>query len=315
MSTAFGAESTTTEVLEGHDLSGKTAVVTGGSAGLGLETGRALAAGGARVVMMARSTEKLEQALHAVRKHLPQAVFEARQMDLADLSSVRAAAGRLLDDHPRIDLLIDNAGVMACPFDRTVDGFELQLATNHLGHFVFTCKLVPALLAAAPSRVVVLTSSGHKRGGILFDDPNFERQGYDKWRAYGQAKTANALFAVGLNARLSDKGVTANAVHPGLIVTELGRHLDDSDKAALQARTSSRAQMFKSVEAGAATSVWAAVSPDLEGRGGLYLEDCQVADCTSNEAGTGYAPHALDPQMADKLWGLSEELVDEQFGW
>ena len=315
MSSAFDADSTTSEVLQGHDLKGKTVVVTGGSAGLGLETGRALAASGARVAMMARNPEKLEQALQKVRQDHPETIFEARKMDLADLSSVRAAAEQLLADHPRIDVLINNAGIMACPLARTADGFELQLATNHLGHFVFTCRLVPALLAAAPSRVVVLSSSGHKRGGINFDDPNFERRDYDKWLAYGQAKTANALFAVGLHKRLSRRGVTANAVHPGLIVTELGRHLDASDISALQSRVSSRAQIFKSVEAGAATSVWAAVSPDLEGRGGLYLEDCQVADGSSVDTGTGYAPYALDPELADKLWNLSEELVGEHFNW
>jgi NAD(P)-dependent dehydrogenase (short-subunit alcohol dehydrogenase family) len=309
---SFNQQSTTDDVIAGIDLRGKTAVVTGASAGLGIETVKALAGAGARVVMVARDQARLEAAVDVVRQQLADAVLETRLMDLADLASVRAAADDLRQRFPAIHLLINNAGVMACPFERTKDGFEMQFGTNHLGHFLFSCLLAPALLAAAPARVVTLSSAGHKFGGIDFEDPNYRHRDYEKWQAYGQSKTANALFSVALNERLSGRGVTANAVHPGMIVTELGRHLDRSDIENLQSRASEQQQQFKSIPAGAATSVWAATSPDLDGRGGLYLEDCQVGQ-PEQGGSDGYTDYALDTQAAEALWRLSEELVGESF--
>ena len=308
----FSQHSTTDEVIAGIDLRGKTAVVTGASAGLGIETVKTLAGAGARVVMVARDPARLEAAVDAVRQQHAEAALETRLMDLADLASIRAAADDLRQRFPGIHILINNAGVMACPFEHTRDGFELQFGTNHLGHFLFSCLLAPALLAAAPARVVTLSSAGHKFAGINFEDPNYQRRDYEKWQAYGQSKTANALFSVALNKRLSGRGVTANAVHPGMIVTELGRHLDRSDIESLQSRASEQQQQFKSIPAGAATSVWAATSPDLDGRGGLYLEDCQVGQEEQGES-SGYTEYALDTRAAEALWKLSEELVGENF--
>ena len=250
MGSEFGNTTTTDEVISGIRLEGKTVVVTGGSAGLGVESGRALAGAGADVVMVGRDAAKLDTAIDGIRAEFPDARVSAETMDLADLASVRAAAERLCERRPLIHVLLNNAGVMACPLARTRDGFELQFGTNHLGHFLFTCLLLPSLLAAAPARIVNLSSAGHKLGGIDFDDPNFEHREYDKWLAYGQSKTANALFSVALNDRLSAQGVTANAVHPGMIVTELGRHLEPADIEALQDRAGDMQTAFKSIPAG-----------------------------------------------------------------
>jgi NAD(P)-dependent dehydrogenase (short-subunit alcohol dehydrogenase family) len=309
----FNETSTTDDVISGIQLTGKTAVVTGGSAGLGIETARVLAGAGARVVMIARDMEKLDGVVASLQQQQPGALIEREQMDLADLASVRAAGLRIREKYPEVHLLINNAGVMACPLERTRDGFELQFGTNHLGHFVFTCLLVPSLLAAAPARVVNLSSAGHKLGGVDFDDPNFEQREYDKWVAYGQSKTSNILFSLALNQQLSERGVTANAVHPGMIMTELGRHLEPADIEALQARAGDMQASFKSIPAGAATSVWAATSEELEGRGGLYLEDCHVAGPETAGDDGGFAAHALDATDADRLWTLSEKLVGQQF--
>jgi NAD(P)-dependent dehydrogenase (short-subunit alcohol dehydrogenase family) len=315
MADQFTAGSTTDDVLAGIDLSGKTAVITGASAGLGIETGRALAAAGARVVLMARNAEKLAGAVDAIRLQLPCAQLEQEIMDLADLGSVRAAAARLQERFPDIQLLINNAGIMACPQARTAQGFELQLGTNHVGHFLFTCLLAPALLAGAPGRIVNLSSAGHQFSDIDFDDPNYRQRDYHKWQAYGQSKTANALFTVALDKRLSAHGVRAYAVHPGMIVTELGRHLEPADVEALTARAGDMPTSFKSIPAGAATSAWAATSAELEGRGGLYLEDCHIAEVTDAPGGSGVASYAVDPAAAERLWTLSEELVDQRFQW
>ena len=314
MNETYGAENTTEEVISGIDLSGKTAVVTGGSAGLGVETGRVLAGAGAEVVMVGRDNAKLSAVVDELRRQLPAARIEKELMDLADLASIREAANRILQRCPRLHLLINNAGVMACPEGRTRDGFELQFGTNHLGHFLFTCLLVPALRAAAPARIVNLSSGGHKISGVDFDDPNFERREYDKWTAYGQSKTANSLFSVALNQRLALHGVTANAVHPGVIITELGRYLQPADLEAIFSRTGRTRPAPKSVAQGAATTVWAATATELEGRGGLYLEDCQIAAPASAEnPSTGVAAHAQDAAAAQQLWELSERLLGEQF--
>jgi NAD(P)-dependent dehydrogenase (short-subunit alcohol dehydrogenase family) len=203
---------------------------------------------------------------------------------------------------------------MACPPAKTADGLELQFGSNHVGHFLATCLLAPALRQGAPSRVVSVSSRGHHMSPVVFDDIQFERRPYDKWLAYGQAKTANVLFAVGLERRLGPRGVHANALHPGGIMTELSRHLQAEDFKFLQSRA--RGMKFKTVEAGAATSVFAATGPELEGRGGLYLEDCHVATVNdAPDALDGVKSYALDPRNADRLWEVSEELVGERFAW
>lgn len=305
-----GAKRTADEVLAGVDLTGKVAVVTGGSGGLGLETARALAAAGAEVVLAARDQAKTERALQTIRAAVPGARVSGTVLDLTLLVNVRASAAGLESSYDHIDILINNAGVMATPFGHTDDGYELQLGTNHLGHFFFTCLLAPTLLAAPAARIVNLSSGGHMISDVRWDDPNFERHPYDKWVAYGQSKTANVLFTVELERRLGEKGVHSYAVHPGMIVTDLGRHLTPDDMAALQTMAKDAPgggglPPFKSVSEGAATTVWAATAPELEGRGGSYLADCQVS--------SEFAPWAVDPDSARRLWGLSEDLVGERF--
>lgn len=313
--TTFNASSTTNDVIAGVSLVGQVAVVTGASAGLGIETARVLAAAGARVLLVARNGEKLEPVLQSLLEQVPGAQLDSALMDLSDLDSVRAAAADIAARYPSINLLINNAGVMACPLGRTAQGFELQFGTNHLGHFLFTNILLPSLEAAAAesgddSRVISLSSAGHRFGGVDFEDPNFERREYEKWAAYGQSKTANALFAVGLDARLKAKGVRAFSVHPGVIMTELGRHLVPEEWESLKAsRPPGEEMKFKSIEQGAATSVWGATSSQLQGLGGLYLEDCHIAEPAVPGKTGGIADYAADPALADRLWTLSETLV------
>ncbi len=296
---------TTADVLQGVDLAGRTALVTGVSAGLGVETARSLTSVGARVVGAARDLEKARDALHGLD-------VELVQLDLADLDSVRRAAAEVLDRVPALDLLVNNAGVMAPPLSRTAQGFELQLGTNHLGHFMLTRLLEPALRAAAPSRVVNVSSRGHLRAGMDFDDPHWRTRDYDKWKAYGQSKTANVLFTLELEKRWGAAGVHAFALHPGVIFTELSRHLTQDDFAALS--TSGRGGSgggltLVDVPTGAATQVWAATSPELNARGGLYLEDCAIGAPTPGDGSAGYAPHAVDPEAAARLWDWSEREV------
>jgi NAD(P)-dependent dehydrogenase (short-subunit alcohol dehydrogenase family) len=318
-----GATTTTSDVIAGVDLRGKRVLVTGASGGLGLETARTLATAGADVVIAARDAAKTEAALRTLREQVPGARCGATELDLASLASVRACARRLLDAWDRLDLLINNAGVMATPLGRTADGFELQLGTNHLGHFVLTGLLAPLLLAATPARIVNLTSGGHMISDVHWHDPNFTSHDYEKWTAYGQSKTANILFTVELERRLGDRGVHAWAVHPGMIPTDLGRHLTSEDLAALQAMakrgraerqegdagggraSGSGLPAYKTIPQGAATTVWAATAPELEGRGGGYLEDCTIS--------SKHAAWALDPDAARRLWTMSEELVGERF--
>ncbi|MDP9181851.1 MAG: SDR family NAD(P)-dependent oxidoreductase, partial [Actinomycetota bacterium] len=270
----FGPETTTDEVLAGIDLKGKVAVVTGVSAGLGAETVRALRSVGADVVGTARDLNKA----HAALGKVPGVNLVA--LDLADLASVRIAAEEIGERRPRVDILINNAGVMACPLGRTKQGFETQLGTNHLGHFAFTQALMPLL--SSGTRIVNLSSRGHLRSPMRWDDPHFrDESSYEKWTAYGQSKTANVLFTVGLEKRLASKGIHAFAVHPGVIMTELSRHLSEEDSATVVTRLANIT--FKDVPQGAATQVWAATSPDLAGRGGLYLEDCGIADVTPGD--------------------------------
>lgn len=311
----FGAESTTGDVIAGIDLRGRRAVVTGGSGGLGEETARALASAGADVVIACRDAGKGKAAAGRIREALGGAggaVF-VEELDLASPASVRAFAQRARAHGAPLHLLLNNAGVMACPLARTPEGYELQFATNHLGHFLLTGLLAPLLRAGAPARIVNVSSAGHRFSPVVFDDIHYERRAYDKWEAYGQAKTANVLHAVGLDRRLSGAGVRAFALHPGGIVTELGRHLSADDIALLRARSSGAKLRWKTVAQGAATSVFAATAPELDGQGGLYLEDCRVARPKSSpEDAEGYEPWAVDSDAAERLWSVSETMVGEQ---
>ncbi len=310
--TEFGFESTTDDVLDGIDLTGRHILVTGASAGLGLETTRALAAHGAAVTMAVRDLTKGAAAMEEVLAAVPDADVDVRPLDLADLSSIRTFAHGFVDDHPRLDVLICNAGVMACPQGTTVDGFETQFGTNHLGHFLLIQLLTPSLVATGHARVVLLSSSGHRFSDVDLDDPGFERQPYDAWQAYGRSKTANVLCAVALDERLRDQGVRAFAVHPGGIATELGRHLTEETLQVLADRQaqSSEPIRWKTIPQGAATTVWAATTPTLEGAGGLYLENCGVAEASADpNAAAGVRSYALDPDRARALWALSERLV------
>jgi NAD(P)-dependent dehydrogenase (short-subunit alcohol dehydrogenase family) len=310
----FDATSTTDDVMQGISLAGKLAVVTGASSGLGTQTCRALAAAGAAVLMLARDSDKLAAVAQQLQQDNPAAILHTATMDLADLDSVRATAAAILAEHAQIHLLINNAGVMACPLARTAQGYEMQFGTNHLGHFLFTCLLVPALVAGAPGRVVTLSSAGHRIADVNLDDSAYVLREYDKWQAYGESKTANALFAVGLDTRLAGSGVRSFAVHPGAIVTSLGRHLDEADYPFLMSRQPAGEEMvFKSVEQGAATSVWAATSPELAGRGGVYLEDCQIAGPAGPDSIGGVESYAVDAPAAERLWAVSEVLVGQSF--
>ena len=310
--TKFGPATTAAEAAEDIDLHGKTALVTGGSSGLGRETARVLASRGAHVVLTARNVPKGETVAADIRESTGNQRVEVEALELGSLKDVRAFAGRFLARHPTLHLLVNNAGVMACPPAKTADGFELQFGSNHLGHFLMTCLLAPALRRGAPSRVVSVSSRGHHISPVVFEDIQFERRPYDKWASYGQSKTSNVLFAVGLDRRLGAHGVHANALHPGGIMTELARHLQAEDFQFLQSR--SRGMQFKTVESGAATSVFAATAPELEGRGGLYLEDCHVAQVNdAPDALDGVKSYALDVANADRLWEVSEKLVGERF--
>lgn len=315
----FGPATTTDDVLAGRDLTGQTHLVTGSSGGLGLETCRALAAKGARVVMAARNAEKNSAAIATIKEQHPDADLHPVELDLGDLASVRQCADAVVAAHPQLTSVIGNAGVMATPFEHTADGFERQFGTNHLGHYVLVNRLVPALVAASPSRIVLLSSAGHSMGQVDFDDPNYANRPYDEFDSYGQSKTANILCAVEFDKRLAPHGVRAVAVHPGGIHTELGRYFTPDVMGRLQARLAERGSEgsgggfeWKSVEAGAATSVWAATHSDLDGRGGEYLEDCGFSQPTDpDKPGTGYEAYALDPADAARLWDLSEQLTGE----
>jgi NAD(P)-dependent dehydrogenase (short-subunit alcohol dehydrogenase family) len=301
----FGHHTTADEVLAGIDLTGKLALVTGGYSGIGLETTRALTKAGAQVVVPARRPDAAREALSDV------AGVEVGELDLADLSSVRSFASAFLASGRSIDLQINNAAVMACPETRVGPGWESQFAMNHLGHFALTNQLWPALAADGGARVVAVSSSGHRRSDIRWDDPQF-LQGYDKWAAYGQAKTANSLFAVQLDALGKDSGVRAFALHPGGILTPLQRHLAREEMVGLgwidEEGNPLRPDLFKSPEAGASTSVWAATSPQLDGLGGVFCDDCEIAELSTDDA-PGVRPYAVDPASAARLWTLSAELT------
>ena len=310
----FGAHSTASEVVAGLDLSHVAAIVTGASGGLGLETARALAERGARVTLTARDMAKGEAAAEQIRKSTGNPKVDVMTLELMSLDSVRKFAKEFAARHKTLNVLINNAGVMACPLARTANGWESQFATNHIGHFLLAGLLTPLLVASAPSRVVSVSSRGHRFSPVVFDDIHFERRPYDKWSAYGQAKTANVLFAVELDRRLAGRGVRANALHPGGIVTELGRHLSQDDIKELMSRAPGGSMQWKTPEQGAATSVWAATAPELEDRGGLYLDDCQIASVrTSPDDPGGYEAYARDAEEAKRLWTVSEQHVGQSF--
>nr|MDT0660004.1 SDR family NAD(P)-dependent oxidoreductase [Micromonospora sp. DSM 115978] len=298
----FGARSTADDVLEGVDLSGKVAVVTGGYSGLGLETTRALAKAGARVVVPARRPDAAHESLGAVDG------VEVDELDLGELDNVRGFASRFLGTGRSIDILINNAGIMACPETRIGPGWEAQFATNHLGHYALTNLLWPAL-AAGRARVVSVSSAGHHNSPIRWDDVRFDK-GYDKWAAYGQAKTANILFAVRLDALGRESGVRAFALHPGAILTPLQRHLATAEMVSLgwiDEAGNPVNPSFKTPQQGAATQVWAATSPRLAGMGGVYCEDCDIAEPAVEGVRAGVRDYAIDPEQAARLWDLSAQ--------
>jgi NAD(P)-dependent dehydrogenase (short-subunit alcohol dehydrogenase family) len=322
MARPFGATSTTDDVLSGKNLSKKRVLVTGVSAGLGVETARALVAHGVRVVGAARNLAKAERATAEVRAQAANGGgLELVELDLASLESVRACANALLADGRSFDAVIANAGVMRTPFGHTSDGFETQFGTNHLGHFVLVNRI--ASLIAPGGRLVNVASSGHRYSDVDLDDPNFERTPYDPMIAYGRSKTANILFAVEFDRRHRARGVRATALHPGGIKTELGRHMapDELDKivAQINAQLAADGQppfQFKTIPQGAATSVWAAFVAAAEEVGGRYCENCQVSQVTEgliSPVSPGVRPYALDPEHAKALWARSEELIGERF--
>ncbi|MEP2735663.1 MAG: oxidoreductase [Erythrobacter sp.] len=310
----FGATSTTDEVLEGHDLTGQTAFITGGASGLGQETARAMAAKGAHVILAARDQSKLDAAADQIREATGSDKVETLKVDLASLESVRAAGAEANQRFDKIDLLINNAGVMACPKMETADGFEMQFGTNHLGHFSLTNQLLPLIKKGSGKRIVNLSSRAHHIDGIHMDDLNYASRDYEPWQSYGQSKTANVLFSVALDKRLND--IDVFAVHPGGIQTNLGRHLTEEQTAALVKRVQESSGgnfAFKSVEQGAATSCWAATAPDIAGQGGVYAEDCHIAEIDNESSAGGVRSYALDPELAEQLWSVSEELIGEKF--
>jgi NAD(P)-dependent dehydrogenase (short-subunit alcohol dehydrogenase family) len=315
----FGWASTADEVLAGKDLSGRTVFITGANSGLGQETARAMAARGAHIIMAGRDQAKLDEAGAAIHAAHPKAQLDTLTVDLTSLENIRAATSRARQRFAKIDLLINNAGVMATPFTHTHDGFEMQFGTNHLGHFALTAELMPLIERGHLKRIVNLSSRGHHFAPVDFDDPHFERRAYDPWISYGQSKTANILFTVGLETRFAVLGIHAYAVHPGGIQTNLGRHMTPEMVEALMARVTSRDTGFqwKTIPQGAATTCWAATADELEGGsglgGGVYCEDCHVAEQDDESATDGVRSYALNSSYAEQLWALSEDLTGAKF--
>ena len=312
LGSGFGAASTAAEVIAGRDLTGKTAVVTGGYSGIGVETVRAFRSVGAQVVVPVRDIAKAKVNL----ADMPDVRLEI--MDLFDPGSIDAFAERFLRDNQKLHILVNNAGIMAPPLTRDPRGYESQFAVNHIGHFQLTSRLWPALVAAQSARVIALSSYGHRRAGVDFHDPNFERRAYDPWIAYGQSKTANALFAVALDSIGQRQGVRAFSVHPGGIVTDLIRHMSKAQIDAYEIIDKTGKPIIdpennkKTPQQGAATAVWCATSPQLNGMGGVYCEDCDIARALPTDDSKelhGVRPRATDPVAAGRLWQLSEQLT------
>ncbi len=319
----YGAETTTDEVLEGVSLQGRHFMVTGASSGLGEETVRALSSAGAKVTMVARNSGKLNAAADRIRTSVPTSDLQTGLVDLADLSSIRSYAEEYLQEAAPIDVLINNAGVMACPFMTTKDGFEMQFGTNHLGHFLLTNLLMPTIRSGQNPRIINLSSAGHTHADVSLDDPNFETSEYNAWESYGRSKSANIHFTRELVRRYGDE-IRSFAVHPGVILTELGRHLTpelmEEMVERVKARSESSAEAketgglpFKSMEAGAATQVWAATTDDLEGNNGAYLGDCKVGVEGGNPSENGYLSYIYNEDTAEALWSLSEQMVQQEF--
>lgn len=314
VNSGFNAKSEPSEILQGKDLTGKVAVVTGGYSGIGLETTRALAAVGAKVYVPVRTPEKAEENLKDVEGDL---IVDA--MDLADIASVRRYAASVVERESKLDLLINNAGIMACPETRVGNNWESQFGVNHIGHFVLTNGLRDLLLSAGSARVVCLSSIAHRRSDILWDDIHFESTPYEKWTAYAQAKTANALFALGFDMKYREQGVQAFSVHPGGILTPLQRHLPNEEMMALgwtdaDGNISEQVKdMFKSTTQGCSTTLWAATSDALADTGGLYCEDCDVANLATEDSPRFFdvAPWAVNEESAMKLWELTEKMLAE----
>jgi NAD(P)-dependent dehydrogenase (short-subunit alcohol dehydrogenase family) len=313
----FGPMTTARETLRGIDLTGKTAIVTGGYTGIGLETTRALVEAGATVIVPARSRRKAQEALAGLPR------VEQEPLDLLDPSTIERFADGFLASGRPLHILINNAGIMAPPLMRDTRGYESQFSANHLGHFELTVRLLPALRRASGARVVSVSSRGHRRSAVDFDDPNYERRPYDRWQAYGQSKTANVLLAVAVDRRGEDDGIRAFAVHPGGILTGLSQYMTDEELASYGISRADLAGgpiphglsvaeggLFKTTEQGAATSVWCATSPRLTGMGGVYCQDVDIAVIAEPDSPViGVAPYAIDPDAAERLWVLSERLT------
>ncbi|MGY1615507.1 SDR family NAD(P)-dependent oxidoreductase [Geodermatophilus sp. SYSU D00691] len=308
VTTPFDATSTAAEVLAGVDLRGRRAIVTGGASGIGTETARALAGAGAEVTLAVRDRAAGERVARDITDSTGNPWLRVLPLDLAEPRSIRT----FLDiwDGP-LHVLVNNAGVMASPLRRTRQGWELQFATNHLGHFALATGLHPAMAGADGARVVAVSSSAHLRSDVVVDDVHFRSRPYDPWLAYGQSKTANVLFAVEAARRWADHGITVNALHPGGIRTNLQRHVTEEDLARLRAQMGSAAPAWKTPEQGAATSALLAASPLVDGVGGRYFEDCDEALPHEEGTRTGVAPYALDPESAARLWDLSARMLGE----
>ncbi|SHN18467.1 oxidoreductase [Chitinophaga sp. CF418] len=321
----FDGASTAADVIEGIDLSGKVAIVTGGYAGIGLETTSVLSGAGATVIVPARDIEKATRALKGIER------VQIAPLDLADPASIDAFADKFLASEQPLHIMVNNAGVMANPFTLDKRGYESQFATNHLGHFQLVVRLWPALRRANGARVVALSSWGHRFSPVVFEDLHFQQREYDRWLAYGQSKTANALFAVELDRRGREEGIRAFAVHPGSIVdTDLKRYMSEEElqKAGVFDQDGKPildpSKQLKTIEQGAATSVWCAVSPQLNGMGGVYCENCDISPVTTEDKtqggndiskrapskAFGVFPYAIDPVAAKRLWELSELLLN-----
>lgn len=313
ISSPFGYRTTAREATGGKDLSGRRIIVTGAASGIGVETARALALAGAEVTIAARDQAKAREVADAINAEAGTKRASIGKLDLADLPSVRAFASSWSGP---LHVLINNAGVMASPLMRTAQGFEMQIGANHLGHFALATGLASALEAGAkggkPARVVSLSSIGHRRSDIRWDDPHFRNGDYEKWTSYGQSKTANALFAVGATQKWKDRGILANAVMPGGIITPLQRHLSKEEQIGFGWIDENGVPnpRMKTPEEGAATSVWAAVGEELEGVGGKYLENCaEAGPWTEAEPWSGVLPYAIDPASAERLWAWSEKEI------
>lgn len=316
LNSGFRPQTTAGEALGGRDLSGIIAIVTGGYSGLGLETSRVLAEAGATVIVPVRTPEKARASLAGIPR------IEMEILDLLDPASIDAFAQRFLDSGRPLHILINSAGIMVPPLVRDARGYESQFATNHLGHFQLVARLWPALQQAGAARVVAVSSRGHHRSGVNFEDPNYERREYEKWNGYGQSKTANVLFAVELDKRGKKHGVRAFSLHPGSILTDLARNLSADELRAMgalddagQPISAELTTHMKTVQQGAATSIWCATNQQLEGKGGVYCEDCDIAEIApvDSEKQEGVRPWAIDSQLAEQLWGLSESLTGVNF--